>query len=97
MIPKDRKQVEDDALLALAEGRKRRLAQIPGRMAIFTVAHMPESLMQAWLQHVRDFDAVHPECHFEISMDGLDKSLGEMIRELRVNPELTFTQIFKRD
>jgi hypothetical protein len=64
---------------------------------IFTIAHLPEELVQAWLQHLRDFDVAHPDCHFEVAMDGPpDESLVEMVEKLTVNPELTFTQIFER-
>jgi hypothetical protein len=90
------KQVENEALHFLTEGTKAHLAQIPDRVAVFAVAHMPEALMQAWLQHLRDFDTAHPDCHFEVAVDMPKKPLAQMIQELRVNPELTFTQIFKR-
>jgi hypothetical protein len=66
-------------------------------MKIFTVAHVPEDLQQAWLQHLRDFDTAHPGCHFEIGIDGTpDASIAEMIEWMRVDPPLTFTQIFER-
>lgn len=63
---------------------------------IFTVAHIPENLSQAWLQHLRDFDSAHPGCHFEVGVDGPDASISDMIRMLRVSPGLTFTKIFER-
>ena len=66
-------------------------------MKIFTVAHMPDDLQQAWLQHLRDFDTAHPGCHFEVGMEGgPDISVEEMIRRLRVEPALTFTAIFDK-
>jgi hypothetical protein len=37
---------------------------------IFTCAHVPPSLEQKWLQHLRDFDAANPGCHFEVGVDG---------------------------
>jgi hypothetical protein len=63
---------------------------------IFTVAHVPEELQQAWLQHLRDFDTAHPGCHFEVGLDGPDTPLADMVRLLQVEPGLTFTQIFER-
>lgn len=35
------------------------------KVKIFTVAHVPPALEQAWLQHLRDFDTAHAGCHFE--------------------------------
>lgn len=65
-------------------------------MKIFTVAHVPDDLQQAWLQHLRDFDTAHIGCHFEVGIDGPDTSMAEMIERLRVEPKLTFTQIFEK-
>ena len=38
-------------------------------MKIYTMAEVPDELRQAWLQHLRDFDAVHPGCRFEVLAD----------------------------
>jgi hypothetical protein len=66
-------------------------------MKIFTVAHVPPELQQAWLQHLRDFDIAHPGCHFEVCMDAPDMLLSEMVARLQVEPKLTFTKIFERE
>lgn len=66
-------------------------------MKIFTIAHVPDDLHQAWLQHLRDFDIAHPGCHFEVAGDAPEASLAEMIEQLRVEPGLTFTKIFRRE
>ena len=66
------------------------------RCKIFTVAHVPEELQQAWLQHLRDFDTAHPGCHFEVGIDGPEATTAEMIKRIRVEPGLTFTKIFER-
>jgi hypothetical protein len=63
---------------------------------IFTVAHVPGDLQQAWLQHLRDFDTAHPGCHFEVGIDGPEATTAEMIKRIRVEPGLTFTKIFER-
>jgi hypothetical protein len=63
---------------------------------IFTCAHLPENLQQAWLQHLRDFDAKHPGCHFEVGIDGPEATTAEMVKQLTIEPELTFTKIFER-
>jgi len=31
---------------------------------IFTKAVMPDELAEEWLRHLRDFDTMHPQCHF---------------------------------
>ena len=63
---------------------------------IFTVAHLPESLQQKWLQHLRDFDSANPGCHFEVGIDGPDEPVATMIKRLTIEPGLTFTKIFDR-
>ena len=63
---------------------------------IFTCAHVPESLEQKWLQHLRDFDTAHPGCHFEVGIDGPETSVADMVKRLTVEPGLTFTKIFER-
>jgi hypothetical protein len=64
---------------------------------IFTRAHVPEALVQKWLQHLRDFDTANPDCHFEVCVDASDdKPLDEIVRMLQVEPELTFTRVFER-
>lgn len=65
-------------------------------MKIFTVAHVPESLAQAWLQYMRNFDKAHEECHFEVIADAPNLTLGEMVEILKINPNLTFEQIIMR-
>jgi hypothetical protein len=63
---------------------------------IFTRAHMPAELQQAWLQHLRDFDTAHPGCHFEVMADAPQTSMRAALEAIRVNPALTFEQIFER-
>ena len=64
---------------------------------IFTVAHVPTELEQAWLQHLRDFDVAHPGCHFEVALEPPpDVPIADMVEMLRINPSLTFTKIFER-
>lgn len=65
-------------------------------LRVYTVAFVPEELHQDYLQHLRDFDTAHPNCHFEIMVDAPDLSLEEMIERLRVNPALTFQKIIER-
>jgi hypothetical protein len=64
------------------------------RIKIHTIAHLPEDLVQAWLQHLRDFDVAHKGCHFEVCADMPDKSLPEMIEIIRVKPATTFETFF---
>jgi hypothetical protein len=63
---------------------------------IFTCAHVPEALVQAWLQHLRDFDSLHPDCHFEVWTETPDVSIADALRMVRIEPGLTFTKIFDR-
>jgi hypothetical protein len=65
-------------------------------ITVFTRADLPDDLMQQWLQHLRDFDVAHPGCHFEIMADAPTRNVREMAELLRVEPELTFTEIFER-
>ena len=65
-------------------------------MKIFTVADVRNELVNDWLQHLRDFDAAHPGCHFEVLAEAPEMSLMQMIEVLRVNPDLPITEVFKR-
>lgn len=65
-------------------------------MKLFIVAHVPDDLLTAFVQHIRDFDTATNGCHFEIGIDGPDMPLAQMVTMLRMNPELTFQQIFER-
>ena len=55
---------------------------------IFTVAHLPDSLTQKWLQHLRDFDTANPDCHFEVCIDAPNQTLEEGVASMKVDPEL---------
>ena len=62
---------------------------------VFIRATVPADKVQALLQHVRDFDVANAGCHFEIGAD-VDRPLAEIVEMLKVNPGLTFTQVFER-
>jgi pentose-5-phosphate-3-epimerase len=66
-------------------------------MKIFTRATVPDELGQTWLQHLRDFDTAHPGCHFEVVADAPDLSVREVVEMMRVEPELSFQEIFDRE
>lgn len=63
---------------------------------IFTIANVPDDLAKAWLQHLRDFDVAHPGCHFEVMGEAPDLTLAQAVEMVRLNPDLTFQQIFER-
>jgi uncharacterized membrane protein len=63
---------------------------------IFTIAHVPDELAQAWLQHLRDFDTAHKGCHFEVFNEAPDITMAEAVKLLKVEPGLTVTEIFSR-
>lgn len=65
-------------------------------MKVFIIADVPDALGNAWLQHVREFDQAHPGCHFQVLADAPDLSTEQMVEALRVDPELTFTEIIRR-
>lgn len=63
---------------------------------VFTVAHVPAELQQAWLQHLRDFDKAHPGCHFQVFADAPDVDSDDVIKMMVVHPDLTFQKFFER-
>lgn len=63
---------------------------------IFTTAHLPPDLVNAWLQHLRDFDTAHPGCHFEVAVEAPEMPLAAMVEALRLDPELTFSELIAR-
>lgn len=65
-------------------------------MKIFTIAHVPDDLKQEWLQHLREFDATHPGCHFEVGIDAPDMPMAKIIEMLQINPGLDFQAVFER-
>jgi hypothetical protein len=65
-------------------------------MKIFTVADVPDRLTKTWLQHLRDFDAKHPGCHFEVMADAPEATLTEIVDMIQLAPALTFTKILER-
>ena len=66
------------------------------KVKIFTIAEVPRGLELAWLQHLRDFDTANPECHFVVCEDVPDATMAEITEMIKVEPSLTFTEIFKR-
>lgn len=58
------------------------------RIKLFTIAHVPPELANAWLQHMRDFDTANPGCHFEVGADCPDMTVAEVLQIMRINPEL---------
>lgn len=62
---------------------------------IFTRATVPDDLAQAWLQHLRDFDTAHPDCHFEVVLESETQSVADVMRAIDIHPALD-TQLFAR-
>jgi hypothetical protein len=49
--------------------------------------------LHAFIQHIRDFDVLHPGCHFEITAFGTDMPLSEAEAILKaIDPPLPFRQ-----
>jgi hypothetical protein len=64
-------------------------------MKILTQCEIPDHLANAWLQHLRDFDAAHPGCHFEVMMQtGRTVPVREMVAALKVEPALSLEEVF---
>jgi hypothetical protein len=65
---------------------------------IFTIAEVPDDLDAAWLQHLRDFDTAHPDCHFQvISESDADSTMDELQAKFAsISPSFPFQRIFKR-
>ena len=65
-------------------------------MRVYTIAEVPDQLVQEWLQHLRDFDTKHPGCHFNVAADAPNLSVTEMVDLIRIDPGLTFQKLFAR-
>lgn len=63
---------------------------------IHTKSIVPDELQQAWLQHLRDFDAAHPGCHFEIVAEGEGKTIGDIMRVVDIHPALDWQFVARR-
>jgi hypothetical protein len=63
---------------------------------IYTIAHLPDELVQKWLQHLRDFDTTHPGCHFEVVAEGEGKTVSDVLRAIDLNPNLDWQLILRR-
>ena len=55
---------------------------------IHTIADVPDELAHDWLQHLRDFDTAHPGCHFEVVVEGVTTTIGDIFKTLDVDPPL---------
>lgn len=66
------------------------------RTKVFTIAHVPSGLEQAWLQHLRDFDVANPGCHFEVIAEPPAASFTEIVDMLRVSPSIPIQTILDR-
>lgn len=66
------------------------------RVKIFLLAQVPAGLANAFVQHMRDFDTAHPDCHFEVAADVPDMPLADVVEMVWVNPALTFAEVYKR-
>lgn len=73
-----------------------KIERIDRMLKVFTVAGLPAELQQTWLQHLRDFDTAHPGCHFQVCIDAPDVSMADMVERLKVEPALSFTEMFER-
>jgi len=64
------------------------------KQLIITRAFVPQALTHAWLQHLRDFDTLHPGCHFEIMLEDSGLTMREMIDKITLDPEMNFISFF---
>lgn len=64
---------------------------------IVTVAHLPDELQGAWLQHLRDFDTRYPGCHFEVVADARDALAADVLEMLdSVKPGFALKTFIKK-
>jgi hypothetical protein len=66
------------------------------RTKVFIIGHVSPDLEHTFMQYVRDFDTNHPGCHFQIAMDGPSMTIEQMMDVVKIDPPLTFRQIFER-
>lgn len=65
-------------------------------MKILAQGDVPDDLVQAWTQHLRDFDVAHPGCHFEVIMQtDVIIPVGKMIEMLKVDPGLDIREVYE--
>jgi hypothetical protein len=65
-------------------------------MKILAQCDVPDELANAWLQHLRDFDAAHPGCHFEVMMtNDAIVPVADMIELLKVNPPIPLRAVYE--
>jgi len=62
-------------------------------MKIYTIAHIPQELVQEWLQHLRDFDSRNEHCHFQSIVEPAEQAemqqKFDLVQEmLKVDPPL---------
>jgi hypothetical protein len=67
-------------------------------MMVQIKAELPDELAQAWLQHIRDFDAANPGCHFQITAFSAEIRTDEMARILESldPPFASGVQVFRK-
>lgn len=63
---------------------------------VHTTATIPDDLVNTWLQHLRNFDATYPGCHFEVVVDVANQTIIEAIEALRIEPKLVQTHAYLR-
>lgn len=65
---------------------------------VYTIAHVPEDLAQAWVQHLRNFDTQHPGCHFQVVADfgAAEAGMSKLLDTLKVEPEIPFRAFYRR-
>lgn len=67
------------------------------KIKILTLAEVPPELAHAWLQHLRDFDAANPGCHFEVKVyDATDRPLDEIREILNIDPPLLHQAVIRK-
>jgi hypothetical protein len=59
-------------------------------------ATVPDTMLGEWLQHLRDFDAAHPGCHFSLVADAPELSLSEVEAVIDIDPPFAQRLVLKR-
>ena len=68
------------------------------KVKVYFSGELPHSLLHLFVQHVRDFDAAHTDCHFEIMGNSEGQVAEEEMKRLfdSIDPPFPYRQIFRR-
>jgi len=60
---------------------------------VICLGHLPDELVEKWLQHLRNFDNAHSGVHFSVAMGGGDITMEDMAKMLQHNLDPPFAHV----